>query len=213
VDPGSATAGFGVVDLVDGRLRHVASGRIVTRGGSPLGERLRVIHDELAALVRDLRPDAVAIESLFFARNVRSALVLAHGRGVALLAAAEARLPVAEYAPMEVKQATVGYGRAAKAQVQAMVARLLALPEPPPPDAADALSVAICHANRADVGDAVERVVADGSPAGRRSGGRGAEPAGRGPREAAAGAPHEGAAFVGAARRRRSGRRPAGRLR
>jgi crossover junction endodeoxyribonuclease RuvC len=210
VDPGSATTGFGVVDLVEGRLRHVASGRIVTREGSPLGERLRVIHAELAALVRDLRPDAVAIESLFFARNVRSALVLAHGRGVALLAAAEARLPVAEYAPMEVKQATVGYGRAAKAQVQAMVARLLALPEPPPPDAADALSVAICHANRAETAGAVARALADASPAGHRSRGPGAEPRWSG---AATGAPHEGASFVGAPRRRRSGRRPAGRIR
>jgi crossover junction endodeoxyribonuclease RuvC len=181
VDPGSATTGFGVVDLVEGRLRHVASGRIVTRGGGPLAERLRVIHAELAALLRDLRPDAVAIESLFFARNVRSALVLAHSRGVALLAAAEARLPVAEYAPMEVKQATVGYGRAAKAQVQAMVARLLALPEPPPPDAADALSVAICHANRADSAAAVALALGDRSPAGHRQSGSGAgvEPAGR----------------------------------
>jgi crossover junction endodeoxyribonuclease RuvC len=181
VDPGSATTGFGVVDLVEGRLRHVASGRIVTRGGGPLAERLRVIHAELAALLRDLRPDAVAVESLFFARNVRSALVLAHSRGVALLAAAEAGLPVAEYAPMEVKQATVGYGRAAKAQVQAMVARLLALPEPPPPDAADALSVAICHANRADSAAAVALALGDRSPAGHRQPGSGAgvEPAGR----------------------------------
>jgi crossover junction endodeoxyribonuclease RuvC len=201
VDPGSATTGFGVVDLVEGRLRHVASGRIVTRGGGPLAERLRVIHAELAALLRDLRPDAVAIESLFFARNVRSALVLAHSRGVALLAAAEAGLPVAEYAPMEVKQATVGYGRAAKAQVQAMVARLLALPEPPPPDAAEALSVAICHANRADSAAAVALALGDRSPAGHRESGSGAQPGRR------AGPTTGGRAWPG-----RRGRRPAGRI-
>ncbi len=147
VDPGSATTGFGVVDLVEGRLRHVANGRISPGHGPALADRLKVIHDELSALLRDVRPDAVAVESLFFARNVKSALVLAHSRGIVLLAAAEAGLPVAEYSPMEVKRATVGYGRAGKEQVQAMVARLLALQEAPGPDAADALGVAICHAH------------------------------------------------------------------
>jgi crossover junction endodeoxyribonuclease RuvC len=93
---------------------------------------------------------------------VRSAIVLAHSRGVVLLAAAEAGVAVAEYAPAEVKRATVGYGKAEKRQVQAMVARLLALAEPPPPDAADALSVAICHANQAQSGAAVAQALARG---------------------------------------------------
>jgi crossover junction endodeoxyribonuclease RuvC len=149
VDPGSATTGFGVVEIVDGRLRHVANGRIVAGPRPALADRLKVIHDELSDLLRDLRPDAVAVESVFFARNVKSALVLAHSRGIVLLAAAEAGLPVAEYSPMEVKRATVGYGRAGKEQVQAMVARLLALHEAPRPDAADALGVAICHVHQA----------------------------------------------------------------
>ena len=155
VDPGSSVTGFGVVELCDGRLRHVASGRIAAGLDGPLPERLRVIHESLGELLREVRADAVAVESLFYARNVRSALVLAHSRGVVLLAAAEAGLPAAEYSPMEVKRATVGYGRAAKEQVQAMVARLLALADLPPPDAADALGVAICHVHQVGLGAAV----------------------------------------------------------
>lgn len=149
VDPGSSVTGYGVVDLVGGRLRHVTSGRIAPSQDLSLPARLKVIHEQLLLLLRDLKPTAVAVESLFFARNVRSAIVLAHSRGAVLLAAAEAGLPVVEYAPMEVKRATVGYGRASKAQVQAMVARLLALPARPAADAADALGVAICHAHQA----------------------------------------------------------------
>src|SRR5690606_31713055 len=95
VDPGSATTGFGVVEVVEGRLRHVTNGRIVAGSRPALAERLKVIHDQLSTLVRDVRPDAVAVESLFFARNVKSALVLAHSRGIVLLAAAEAGVPVA----------------------------------------------------------------------------------------------------------------------
>lgn len=148
IDPGSTSTGYGVVELVEGRLRHVASGRIAPRDGLGLGDRLKAIYNELIRLLRELEPHALAVESLFFARNVRSAVVLAHCRGVVLLAAAEAGLPVAEYAPMEVKRATVGYGRASKEQVQAMVTRLLALPAPPAADAADALGVAICHAHQ-----------------------------------------------------------------
>ncbi len=149
IDPGSASTGYGVVDLVDGRLHHVASGRIAPGESLGLGDRLRTIHDGLIRLLHEFEPHALAVESLFFARNARSAVVLAHCRGVVLLAAAEAGLPVAEYAPMEVKRAAVGYGRASKEQVQAMVARLLALATPPPADAADALGVAICHAHQA----------------------------------------------------------------
>ncbi len=162
IDPGSSATGYGVVELVDGRLRYVTSGRIAPGHELPLSARLKVIHEQVLLLLHDLEPTAIAVESLFFARNVRSALVLAHSRGVVLLAAAEAGLPVAEYAPMEVKQATVGYGRASKEQVQAMVARLLALPARPAADAADALGVAICHAHQAGASAAWRR----------RSGGR-----------------------------------------
>jgi crossover junction endodeoxyribonuclease RuvC len=149
IDPGSSATGYGVVELVDGRLRHVTSGRIAPGRELPLPSRLKAIYEQVLRLLHDLKPTAVAVESLFFARNVRSALVLAHSRGIVLLAAAEAGLPVSEYAPMEVKRATVGYGRASKEQVQAMVARLLALPARPAADAADALGVAICHAHQA----------------------------------------------------------------
>ncbi len=126
----------------------MASGRITPRDGLGLGERLKAIHEGVLRLLREHEPHALAVESLFFARNARSAVVLAHCRGVVLLAAAQAGLPVAEYAPMEVKRATVGYGRATKEQVQAMIARLLTLPAPPAADAADALGVAICHAHQ-----------------------------------------------------------------
>jgi crossover junction endodeoxyribonuclease RuvC len=107
-----------------------------------------VIHDGLRRLLRDSSPDCVVIENLFHAKNVRSALVLGHARGVAVLAAVEAGLPLVEYTPAEIKLAIVGYGRAEKGQVQQMVKLLLGLTAPPTPhDAADALAVAICHAN------------------------------------------------------------------
>jgi crossover junction endodeoxyribonuclease RuvC len=110
---------------------------------------LTVIHTGLAALLARHRPDCVAVENIFYARNVRSALKLGHARGVAILAAAEAGLPVIEYAPAEIKRAVVGYGRAEKSQMQRMVQLLLGLDAPPSPhDAADALAVAICHLHR-----------------------------------------------------------------
>lgn len=153
------------MELVDGRLRHVANGRIAPGPRPELADRLRVIHDALTLLLREIQPDAVAVESLFFARNVKSALVLAHSRGIVLLAAALAGVPVAEYSPMEVKRATVGYGRADKSQVQAMVRRLLALADAPGPDAADALGVAICHAHHSS--GALPRLASSGRPRGR----------------------------------------------
>jgi crossover junction endodeoxyribonuclease RuvC len=130
------------------RHRLVLCGALSTAGRSPLPERLHRIHDGLTRLLRDSSPDCVVIESLFHARNVRSALVLGHARGVAVLAAVEAGLPLVEYTPAEIKLAIVGYGRADKAQVQQMVKLLLGLAAAPTPhDAADALAVAICHAN------------------------------------------------------------------
>jgi crossover junction endodeoxyribonuclease RuvC len=126
----------------------VTCGVLASPAGSAFPDRLRAIHDGLTRLLRTAAPECVAIENLFHARNVKSALVLGHARGVAVLAAVEAGLPVVEYTPSEVKQAVVGYGRAEKPQLQQMVKLLLGLDAVPSPhDAADALAIAICHAH------------------------------------------------------------------
>jgi crossover junction endodeoxyribonuclease RuvC len=149
IDPGSIRTGYGCVDTDGSRHRLVTSGAISCAAGAALPERLARIHAELSRLIGDASPQAVAIENLFHAKNVRSALTLGHARGVAVLAAVQARLPVIEYTPAEVKQAVVGHGRADKRQVQRMVMLLLGLDTPPTPfDAADALAIAICHAHQ-----------------------------------------------------------------
>ncbi len=148
IDPGSVRTGYGCVDTSHSRHRLVTCGALSAPPGSLLPERLHVIHDGLARLLRESAPDCVVVEALFHARNARSALVLGHARGVAVLAAVEAGLPLVEYSPAEVKLAIVGYGRADKTQMQQMVRLLLGLAAPPRPhDAADALAVAICHAH------------------------------------------------------------------
>jgi len=146
IDCGCETTGFGVIDS-DGRIhRFIAAGEIHTAAGAPLAGRLARIHQGLSEILSRYRPDAVAVEAIFHAVNVRTALQLAQARGVALLAAAQAGLPVSEYAPLLVKNSVVGYGRAGKHQVQTMVASLLGLAAPPGnEDACDALAVAICH--------------------------------------------------------------------
>ncbi len=146
IDPGSERTGYGCVET-DGSCHHlVAFGAITAQAGEAFPLRLARIHRELATLLSTCRPDCVAIENLFYANNVRSALKLGHARGVAMLAAIEAGCPVFEYTPAEIKRAVVGYGRAEKHQVGQMVKLLLGLEAPPTPhDAADALAVAICH--------------------------------------------------------------------
>ena len=146
IDPGSDRTGYGCVETDGSRHSVVLSGAISTPALASFPEKLLLIHRRLAALLMDCHPDSVAIENLFHATNVRSALKLGHARGVAMLAAVEAGIPVAEYTPAEVKRAVVGYGRAEKHQVQQMVKLILGLGAPPSPhDAADALAVAICH--------------------------------------------------------------------
>ena len=148
IDPGSVRTGYGCLDTDGTRHRLVTCGALSAPAGSTLPDRLHVIHDGLRRLLTDAAPDCVVIENLFHAKNVRSALVLGHARGVAVLAAVEAGLPLVEYTPAEIKLATVGYGRADKGQVQQMVKLLLGLAAAPSPhDAADALAVAICHAH------------------------------------------------------------------
>jgi crossover junction endodeoxyribonuclease RuvC len=146
IDPGCERTGYGCVDTDGTRHRIVLCGAITSPAAEPLPDKLHRIHTQLALLLADCRPASVAIENLFFSVNVRSALKLGHARGVAMLAAVEAGLPVFEYTPAEVKRAVVGYGRADKPQVQQMVRLLLGLHAVPTPhDAADALAIAICH--------------------------------------------------------------------
>ena len=146
IDPGSERTGYGCVERSGSRHRLVLCGSLSAPARATFPERLQHIHAGLAALLAECRPDCVAVENIFHARNVRSALKLGHARGVALLAASEAGLVVHEYAPAEIKRAVVGYGRAEKPQVQQMVRLLLGLDAAPSPhDVADALAVAICH--------------------------------------------------------------------
>ena len=150
IDPGSVRTGYGCVQTEGSRHRLIAFGTISAPAGATFPQKLQVIHRELVSLLAEHRPDCVAIEDLFHAKNVRSALKLGHARGVALLAAMSAGVPITEYSPSEIKQAVVGYGRAEKRQMQHMVQMLLGLAEAPSPhDAADALAVAICHSHRA----------------------------------------------------------------
>jgi crossover junction endodeoxyribonuclease RuvC len=146
IDPGSERTGYGCVETDGSRHRVVACGAVTVPPKASFPRRLFEIHRRLAALIAEYSPESVAIENIFYAANVRSALKLGHARGVAMLAAAQAGLVVVEYTPAEVKRAVVGYGRAEKRQVQHMVKVLLDLPAvPSPDDAADALAVAICH--------------------------------------------------------------------
>ncbi len=147
VDPGTATTGYGVIaEDAQGEASLMRWGVIQTPAAMPMAQRLLEIHRQLSALIGEVRPDVLAVEELFFKRNVTTALTVGQARGVVLLAAAQAGVPVCEYTPAEVKQALVGYGSADKAQIQEMVRLMLRLTEiPRPDDAADAVAVAICH--------------------------------------------------------------------
>jgi crossover junction endodeoxyribonuclease RuvC len=150
IDPGTATTGYGLVRDNEDALEALDFGVIETPAGLPLSERLLLLHNDLQKILLLHQPDSGAVEKLFFQRNVRTAMTVGQGRGVALLALAEAGIPVAEYTPLEVKKAVVGYGAADKNQVQQMVRALLGLESiPQPDDAADALAIAICHLHSA----------------------------------------------------------------
>jgi crossover junction endodeoxyribonuclease RuvC len=150
IDPGSERTGYGCVEILGSRHRLVICGTLSAPARSTFPEKLKHIHAGLCALLAQHRPECVAVESIFHARNVRSALKLGHARGVALLAASEAGLPVFEYAPAEIKRAVVGFGRAEKHQVAQMIKLLLGLDAVPSPhDATDALAAAICHMHSA----------------------------------------------------------------
>lgn len=145
IDPGTATTGWGVVHGEGQHLQLIEYGTIRTPANSPLPERLLTIHQEVTDLLESYEPDLVAVEQVFFQKNVKTAMSVGHARGVILLAAAEAGLPIDEFTPNEIKQAITGYGGAGKQQMQDMVRMLLGLEEVPrPDDAADAVATAIC---------------------------------------------------------------------
>jgi len=148
IDPGFAITGYGIIDYKGNRFSVVEVGVISTEADQELSERLLKLSQGLDFLLNKYKPDAMAIEELFFNTTVKTAIKVGHGRGVAMLSAAKAGIKVTEYTPLQVKQAVVGYGRAKKEQVQQMVKVLLNLDRiPKPDDAADALAVAICHAH------------------------------------------------------------------
>lgn len=150
IDPGLRTTGFGIIEKHGNRLRYVASGTIKTGTGGALPPRLKVILGGISEIVATYQPACAAIEKVFVNVNPQSTLLLGQARGAAITALVGADLEVAEYTPTQIKQAVVGTGRAVKAQVQDMVARLLKLPGIPGSDAADALGIAICHAHSHD---------------------------------------------------------------
>jgi crossover junction endodeoxyribonuclease RuvC len=150
IDPGLRTTGFGVIEKQGSKLRYIASGTIKTGLEGALPPRLKVILHGVSEIIETYRPDCSAIEKVFVNVNPHSTLLLGQARGAAITALVGADLDVAEYSPTQIKQSVVGTGKAAKPQVQDMVARLLKLPGLPGTDAADALGVAICHANSHD---------------------------------------------------------------
>jgi crossover junction endodeoxyribonuclease RuvC len=150
VDPGTAITGWGIVEGDGNDLAMLAAGVITTPAGTPLPNRLQTIYRELTAVIERWQPETAGLEELFFSKNAKTALAVGHGRGAAMLALANANLPITEYKPLEVKQAITGHGGADKLQMQQMVKLLLALDDiPRPDDAADALAVAICHLHSA----------------------------------------------------------------
>lgn len=148
IDPGTATTGYGIIDSQGNRNKLLDYNCIRTQAHTPLPQRLVRIHTELSGILDKFAPEQVAIEQLFFNRNTTTAFSVAQARGVLVLACAQKGLPIAEYTPLQVKQAIVGYGRADKNQIKYMVAKLLNLREKPlSDDAADALAIAMCHAH------------------------------------------------------------------
>ena len=150
IDPGIAIVGFGLIESNRGSVRMLQYGAVTTEAGLPLATCLVQIENDMTALIAQLKPDEIAVEELFFSKNITTGIAVAHGRGVILCTAERLGVPIFEYTPMQVKQAVAGYGLADKKQVMDMTKRLLKLKAvPKPDDAADALAIAICHARSA----------------------------------------------------------------
>ncbi len=148
IDPGYAIVGYGIVEFKSGFLKPINYGAILTAPNDNFCNRLKIIHDEMAEIVKKYTPDASAVEKLYFQNNHKTAIDVAQARGVTLLALKQNGIPIFEYTPLQVKTTVTGYGKAQKKQVMMMTQRLLKLKEiPKPDDAADALAIAICHAN------------------------------------------------------------------
>jgi crossover junction endodeoxyribonuclease RuvC len=147
IDPGSHITGYGIIEKKGNYLRHVVHGEIRAKKDSLLSAMLISIYQQLSDVITQNAPGAIALENIFYGKNVRSLIKQAQVRGVVIYAGADKSLSVFEYSPLEIKKAVVGYGRAEKRQVQIMVKAILKLPELPQADAADALATAICHAN------------------------------------------------------------------
>ena len=148
IDPGYAIVGWGIIEYSGSKFRTLGYGSIQTPAGMPIVDRLERIWKGILELIERYKPDQMAIEELFFSTNAKTAIVVAEARGIILLAAKTSGVEIAEYTPLQVKMAVVGYGKAEKNQVIAMVTSILRLPEPPKPDdTADALAIAVCHAH------------------------------------------------------------------
>ena len=147
IDPGYATIGFGIIDAQHGNFKLLQYGTITTAADMPFSDRLLTIYQDMQQLLDAVEPDVMAIEELFWGHNVTTGIGVSHGRGVILLSAAQRKVPIFEYTPMQIKQAVVGYGNATKLQVMDMTKRLLKMEKVArPDDAADAIAVALCHA-------------------------------------------------------------------
>lgn len=147
IDPGSVTTGYGLIEKKRGELTHIENGPIQAGDAPNFPERLVLIFEKIQQLIRSYAPEAMAIENIFYSKNVQSTLKLGHARGAALIAASTLKVPIFEYTPLAVKQAVVGYGGASKDQVQKMIKQLLKLPQVAEENASDALAIAVCHAN------------------------------------------------------------------
>jgi crossover junction endodeoxyribonuclease RuvC len=146
IDPGTGILGFGVIEVIKGKMKLIDAGVVTTPPHTPLNIRLEDIFDSLTEIIADTKPDTMSIEKLFFSQNVTTAMSVSHARGVAMLAGRKAGLPIAEYTPLQIKQTVTGYGKADKKQVQEMVRIQLGLVKiPEPDDCADALAAAITH--------------------------------------------------------------------
>lgn len=152
IDPGIALTGFGILDSGPNGIAVGEYGHISTEAGTPAPERLKILYDDITQILQTYKPDVMAIEELFFNKNAKTVMIASQARGVIILAAVNCGVDIVEYTPLQVKQAVIGYGRASKQQVQYMVTQLLHLKEiPKPDDTADALAIAICHANSAEI--------------------------------------------------------------
>jgi crossover junction endodeoxyribonuclease RuvC len=155
IDPGSIRCGYGLIELRPQRASYITSGTLSPSPAKPLHERLRYIYEGLTAVIRDNKPDHIAVEKMFYAKSVRAAMSLGYARGIVLLAAAAEQISLSEYSALEVKKSVVGYGRAEKQQVQKMVSLILDLKGALAPDSADALALALCCANTIKFNNAV----------------------------------------------------------